>query len=284
MLELLPDILLDALLDALKTLPFLFFAYLLMEYVEHRASDRFQAWLAGFGRLGPLCGALLGCVPQCGFSVTAANLYSGRVITLGTLVAVFASTSDEAIPVLLGHTDRWGSILPLLAAKVVLATLSGLLIDGLYRRPQGQAREQIHQLCHHCDCGQGGILRPALRHTGSVFLFILAATLLLGLGVALLGEERLARLLMADTLLQPAIAALIGFIPNCAASVLLTELYLAGSISLGAAVAGLTTGAGVGLAVLFRVNRPMKSNFAVMGLLFAIGTAAGVLIDWLGIA
>lgn len=269
--------------DSLKTLPFLFLAYLLIEYIEHRASDRFQAWLAGFGRFGALCGALLGCVPQCGFSVTAANLYSGRVITLGTLVAVFVSTSDEAIPVLLGHADSWGIILQLILIKVVLAILVGLVIDLLCRRAPSADRQRIHALCHHCGCEHGGILRSAVRHTLSIFLFILLVTLLLNLGVEWLGEERLARLLMSDTLLQPVIAALIGFIPNCAASVLLTELYLAGSISLGSIVAGLTTGAGVGLAVLFRVNRPMKSNFAVVGLLLATGVLAGIAIDLLGI-
>ena len=284
------DIVLDTLLDALKTLPFLFGAYLLMEYLEHRAGHKFEHALA---RFGPAGGALLGLVPQCGFSVAAANLYAGGVITLGTLLAVFLSTSDEAIPVLLAHPDRLTTVLWLLAVKFVVAVVAGLAIDRVVRREKAHGHEHLHThdeepdaahcdhhgLCHHtCD---GRVLWPAVRHTVQTFAFLLVTMFLFGLAVDAVGEARLSQLLMSGSLLQPVIAGLIGLIPNCAPSVLLTQLYLEGSISFGSAVAGLCTGAGVGLLVLFRSNRGLKNDLKILLLLYCIGTAAGALLQLL---
>ena len=213
--------------------------------------------------------------------MAAANLYAGRVITMGTLVAVFLSTSDEAVPLLLGDPSRAGALLPLLGLKVAVGALAGLAVDQVMaRRPPRE--EGIHDLCHHCHCEEGSILGAALRHTGSIFLFILAVNLALGGGVALLGEERLAALLLDGSLLQPVAAALLGLIPNCAASVLLTRLYLAGAVSFGALAAGLLSASGVGVLVLFRANPRPRENLAVLGLVWGTGGAVGLILQLLG--
>ena len=268
----------DALLDTLKMLPFLFGTYLLMEYLEHRASRQMERLLAGSHRLGPVVGAALGLVPQCGFSVVAANLYSGGLITMGTLIAVFIATSDEAIPVLLSQPGSWGLIGRLLAVKLVLGVLAGFLVDLLFRRAPAQASGEEHGHAGHEHCEEG-ILRPALGHTVQIFFFVLLANLLLGGAVELLGQERLGVLLLGNSIFQPVVAALVGLIPNCAASVLLTSLYLEGTLSFGALVAGLSTGAGVGLMVLLRTNHKPKENLTVVGLLAAIGAVAGMAVQ-----
>lgn len=169
------DVLIDTLIDALKTLPFLFGAYLIIEFIEHRAAEKFAAWLSKFGRAGSIIGALLGVVPQCGFSVAAANLYSNRMITAGTLIAVFISTSDEAIPVLLANPQSVGKILPLVGAKLVLAAVAGLVIDfsGIFKTKK-QDEEAVVELHSHCHTeGEGGIIKSALRHTAETFIFLL---------------------------------------------------------------------------------------------------------------
>lgn len=281
-MEALLHILEHSVLDTLTMLPFLFGTFVLMEYLEHRAAGRMKELLAGRRRLGPVVGSVLGLVPQCGFSVVAANLYAGRLISLGTLVAVFVATSDEAIPVLLSRPDSWGLIGQLMAVKLVLAAVAGLLVDACYRPAPVPAADREEEACgcHHDH--EGGILRHALRHTLRIYGFVLLATVLLQGGIELLGEERLASLLLGGTLLQPVAAALLGLIPNCAASIILTSLYLEGGLSFGALVAGLSTGAGVGLMVLLRANRRPKENLAIIGLLVALGAGAGMVLQLLG--
>ena len=284
-METLFEIIQDALIDSLKMLPFLFGAYLLIEYLEHHSSERMERLLAGSSRFGPVSGALLGCVPQCGFSVAAANLYSGRIITPGTLVAVFLSTSDEALPILLANPGNLGVIGKLIAIKVVLAIAVRMGLDLLLRARRGsgagERRAHMERLCEHCHCEEHGILRSALRHTVEIFVFVLIVSIVLGGVVEWLGPERLSALLLGGSLLQPAVSALLGFIPNCAASVLLTSLYLEGTISFGAVVAGLSTSAGVGFLVLFRVNRDLKENLRLCGVVYLAGFAAGTLIQLL---
>lgn len=270
------DILLDAILDTLKALPFLFGAYLLIEFLEHRASSRFSSALSRLGRFGPLGGAVLGCVPQCGFSVAAANFYAGRLISPGTLLAVFLATSDEAIPILLSHPGAAPSLLRLLGVKLAAAALFGLLTDLMCSRfLKARAQEPFQELCRDCGCGHGGIFRSALRHTGKVFLFLLLVNIFLGFTIYFVGKDAISRLLLSGSVFQPLLAALIGFLPNCAASVLLTELYLRGSLSFGSAVAGLCTGAGLGLLVLFRTNRHPKENLCLAGALYVFAVIAG---------
>lgn len=271
------DALIDAALDTLRILPFLFAAFLALEAIEHYANQFSNRLLAGMGKAGPFAGALLGCVPQCGFSAAAANLYSGGLISLGTLLAVFLSTSDEAVFILLAHPGNGKTVASLLLLKTGIGMTAGFLIDLLFRKQKKE--KHIGELCKTCGCSEGsGILRPALVHTARLAAYLLAFTFCLNLALSLAGVERLARILGKDTPFQPFLAALLGMIPNCAASVLITELYLAGSLNFGAAIAGLCAGAGIGPVVLFRGNRAPRENWGILLLLYASAVIAGFLL------
>lgn len=278
-------IFLDTLTDALKMLPFLFAAFCLMELLEHHAGEKLSRFFARAGKAGPAVGAVLGCVPQCGFSVLSANLYAGGVITLGTLCAVFLSTSDEAVLLLAATPSAAPDILKLLLAKVLIGVATGYLVDFLFRKKTDSAL-QLKDLCDHEHCGcheHGGVFRPALLHTAKMFGFVFLITLVLNFLVEFLGHERLETLLLHDSVFQPFLTALFGLIPNCAASVLLTQLYLEGALQFGAVVAGLCTGAGAGLLVLFRENRNPKDNLKILGILYVSAVVPGVVLQILGI-
>lgn len=271
------DAFLDAVLDTLRTIPFLFAAFLLIEAIEHYSGSFSSRMLAKMGKAGPFVGAVLGCIPQCGFSVAAANLYSGGLITLGTLLAVFLSTSDEAVLVLLAHPGSGRVIGALLLWKVVIGMGAGCLMDLLVRK--GKEEKHIEALCRNCGCSDtSGVFRPAFQHTVRLAVYLLVFTFCLNLLLELTGVEALSRLLGKDTVFQPFLAALLGMIPNCASSVLITELYLAGGLSFGAAAAGLCAGAGVGLAVLFPTNHPFRENLKILLLLYGSAVAAGLLL------
>lgn len=278
-------IFLDTLTDALKMLPFLFAAFCLIELLEHHAGEKLSRFFARAGKAGPAVGAVLGCVPQCGFSVLSANLYAGGVITLGTLCAVFLSTSDEAILLLAATPSATPDILKLLLAKVLIGVAAGYLVDFLFRK-KTDSELQLKDLCDHEHCGcheHSGVLRPALLHTAKIFGFVFLITLVLNFLVEFLGHERLETLLLHDSVFQPFLTALFGFIPNCAASVLLTQLYLEGALQFGAVVSGLCTGAGAGLLVLFRENRNPKDNLKILGILYVAAVVPGVILQILGI-
>lgn len=265
-----------ALEETAKLLPFLFLAYLLMEYLEHHAASKMEGLLRAIGPAGPLVGALLGCVPQCGFSATASNLYAAGLVSRGTLLAVFLSTSDEALPLLLGHSNAGGEIAKLLLSKLLIGITVGFIVDLLMRK-FGKPRE-IADLCEHCGChDHGGILKPALWHTLRIALFCLVLNFLLHIGFDLLGQDRLASLLLSGSWAQPFLAALVGLVPNCAASVMLTQLYLGGVISFGSVLAGLCAGAGVGLAVLLRVNGDKKESLRIVGILYLVSAVVGLI-------
>ncbi|MGD9559744.1 MAG: putative manganese transporter [Oscillospiraceae bacterium] len=282
------DVALHALLDSAKMLPFLFLAYLVIEYLERRKGDAMERLLAKGGRFGFVPGALLGVVPQCGFSAMAANFYGSRVITLGTLLAVFIATSDEAIPVMLAQPGSWPAMAALVGVKLVWALLVGFLVDvalkkvipASLRGGYGGSAEEVD--CHHHD-EEDGILWAAAKHTVSIFLTVLVFTFLFGLLVEWLGEARISGLLAGLGPAQPVVAALFGLIPNCASSVLLTQLYLSGSISFGSVVAGLSANAGIGLTVLFRANRNLRQNLFILGLLFVLGVVPGLVLHLLGV-
>lgn len=276
------EILHHSLIDSLKTLPFLFLAYLLIEFLEHHTSGKMEKALAGSGKLGVIFGALLGCVPQCGFSAMAANLYAGRIISLGTLLAVFLSTSDEMVIIMLFQPGHVGQMLVLIGIKIVIAVLAGIVIDFIVKRNSVQGEENIKKLCSGCGC-EHGIFLSALKHTAGIFAIVLAANIVLGGLIHLVGEDNLGEFMLSGSFFQPILAALIGLIPNCAASVLITELYLGGAITLSSAVAGLCAGAGVGLIVLFRANRNIKDCVKIILLLFGISAAAGLLLRLFGI-
>ncbi len=287
------DVLLDALIDCVKELPFLFAAFLFMEAVEHHASEKMNYALSHAGPFGPLVGAVLGCVPQCGFSIMASDFYSGGVITLGTLIAVFLSTSDEALAILLSDMGNPEAIGQLLVTKVIIAVFWGYLIMCVQHvlRKRGMhpeaiqkitgKKKEIHDLCEECGCEEEGhgILRSALRHTIEVLAFLFIFTFALNLLIEVVGMERVSEIMLQDSLIQPVLAALIGLIPNCAASVMLTQMYLDGVISFASAIAGLSTGAGLGLAVLFRMNKNRNENIAITVLLFVIAAVTGLFLQ-----
>lgn len=270
------------LLDSVKLVPFLFLTYLAMEYLEHRAGDKAQRLVQKSGRLGPVIGGLLGVVPQCGFSAAASNLYAGRVITLGTLLAIYLSTSDEMLPILISEQAPVGVILAILLMKAGIGMVAGCVIDLLLPPKQGE-HPHIHELCEHehCNC-EKGIFRSALKHTLHILFFIIVIGFAVEFLLHFLGEDALAKLLWDRPVLGPVLAGLVGLIPNCAASVAITQLYLAGVLSMGAMMAGLLVGAGVGLMVLLRVNADLRENLKIIGLLYGIGVAAGIVIDLLG--
>ena len=222
----------------------------------------------------------MGLIPQCGFSAAVSNFYAGRILSLGTLIAVFLSTSDEAIPVLLSHPEKISVLLPMLAIKAVSGLVFGLLIDGVFRLV-GKKQEEapFEELCSTCDCDQHSIWYSAFHHCLHVFLFILAVNLILGFAICYIGEDALAGILLRDSVFQPFLAALIGLIPNCAASVLITELYAAGSLGFGSCIAGLCAGAGTGLLVLFRTNRRILQNLGIVGLLYFCAVVTSLIVN-----
>ncbi|MDD5953542.1 MAG: putative manganese transporter [Oscillospiraceae bacterium] len=278
------DVLIDALLDTAKMVPFLFGAYLLMEVLEHKVSDKMKRRLMHLGPFGPIGGALLGVVPQCGFSVTAANFYSGKIITIGTVIAVFLSTSDEAIPILISHPESFGYLWKMILIKVLVAIVTGISVDLIYRLVVRKRDDTPHfeEICEHCDCEHHSVFYSAARHTIGTGIFILVINLVMGYAIYWIGEETIGTLLLNNTIFQPFVAALIGLIPNCASSVILTELFTEGVVSFGSVMAGLCAGAGLGLAVLFRSNKHhMKQNFLILGILYGVAVVVGLLTDWI---
>lgn len=275
--------------DSVKMLPFLFIAYLVIEYIETRHGSRVERALAGGGRWGFVPGALLGCLPQCGFSAMASNFYGSRVITLGTLMAVFLATSDEAVPMMLAVPSQWPRLIWLILIKVLVGLIVGFCLDFALRRfvPQsllGGYTGHVDEVdCHEEHEESSGIVKSAIHHTLSIFVWIFLFSLVIGLVMTAVGEEAFTGFLADMGPFQPVFAALIGLIPNCAASVLLTQLYLSGSISFASAVAGLCSGAGVGLIVMFRVNPSIKQNCFIAGMLWAIGAGVGIILQIIGL-
>ena len=279
------DAIWDGTLDTLKLIPFLFITYLVMEWVEHRTSDHTKTAIRKAGRLGPLAGGVLGVIPQCGFSAAAASLYAGRVITAGTLIAVFLSTSDEMLPILLSERAGIGFITKVLIVKALYGVIAGFLVDFLFRKlNERRIGVGIHGICtqEHCHC-EKGIVRSAIKHTVSITFFILLISIVLNILLAIVGTENLSNLVLNQPVIGEVLAGLIGLIPNCAASIALTQLYLEGGMSAGAMVSGLMVGAGVGLLVLFRTNRHTRQNIQLTILLYILGVAGGLIVQGLRI-
>ena len=287
------EIIIDALLDTIKDtatlLPFLFVTYLAMEWLEGKTEDQSVALLSKVGRAGHLLGAGIGLIPQCGFSAAAASLYSGGVITVGTMLAVFLSTSDEMLPIFISSSVDVSSIIKILAFKLCIAFISGLAVDILLRIIGKRDREDkhIHDLCEqdHCGCEdeEGGIVRSAFVHTIKITLFIFIISLALSLLVGFAGREAVAGIMANVPVLGSFICGLIGLVPNCAASVVIAELYLEGMLSAGQMMSGLLVGAGVGILVLARTNRHSKENAVIITGLYLIGVVWGLLIDMAGV-
>lgn len=275
------DVFLDSLIDSLRLLPFLFLTYLAMECLEHWTGGKMQEIVRRSGKAGPAIGGFLGIFPQCGFSTAAANLYAGRIITLGTLLAVFLSTSDEMLPVMISENAGISLIAKILFMKLIFAVAVGFLADLLF---SGKKEPQIGHFCEkqHCHC-ERGIWRSAASHTWKIFLYITVVSLILNFAIAMIGEERLAALISDRPVSGLFAAALVGMIPNCASSVVLTHLYLEGVLGSGALFAGLLAGSGVGFLVLLGVNEDKRENLRIFALLYGTGVAAGALVEMLGV-
>ena len=284
---------LEAVIDSLKMLPFLYITYLVMEYLEHHISERSENLIRRVGRVGPLPGAAVGLIPQCGFSAAVAGLYAARVVTLGTMVAVFLSTSDEMLPILISAAAPLPSVLRILAAKFVFGCAFGFLTDialQAARRAGFRASEKhirIHEICEreHCECDDEhpNLFLAALKHTLQIFLFILVASVIIEIVIGLVGEDALSGIILNVPVAGELLAGLIGLIPNCAASVVLTELYLNGALSAGALISGLMAASGMGLLVLFRMNRSLKDNVTILGVVYILAVIGGLTVHLTGI-
>lgn len=274
------EILLDTLLDAIKLLPFLFITFLLMEYIEHSFTKNGKERIKKAGKLGPFFGSLLGAVPQCGFSVMATNLYATRIVTLGTLISIYLSTSDEMLPILISQKCSFSIIIKILLIKVLIGMLAGFIIDFIIRKKTKSSNYEIKKFCdeEHCDC-EHGIIKSSIKHTFNILIFIIVITLLLNLGFYYFGNDSIEKLFLKDSFFSPFISSLIGLIPNCGASVILTELYLNNVISFASVIAGLLTGSGVALLVLFKINKNVKENVKILLTVYFIGALSGVMIE-----
>ena len=264
------DAILDSLIDTVKLIPFLLITYIIMEFIEHKTSHKTKDAIKKSGHFGPLIGGILGVVPQCGFSAAASSLYSARIITLGTLIAVFLSTSDEMLPILISEAVDVRIILSILGIKLVIAVIVGFIIDLFFRKKfeTSEDEPEIKDLCEHehCHC-EHGIFKSALKHTIIIYF---------------IGEDNLAHILNSTPIIGPIIASLVGLIPNCASSVIITQLYLSKVLNFATMIAGLLVNTGVGLLILFRTNKDLKENIKITVLLFAIGVIFGIIFDLIG--
>lgn len=282
MTEIIKDIFLETLIDTAKLIPFLFLVYLLMEYIEHKTEGKTKEIVKKSGKLGPLWGGILGVVPQCGFSAVASNLYAGRIITLGTLIAIFLSTSDEMLPILISEAAPIQVILKILLIKILIGVIFGFIIDAIASIVRKNKKEEnaIEHMCHdeHCDC-EHGILKSAIKHTVNIVIFIFIITLVINSLVAIIGEDKISSFLTSVPVVGVLLCALFGLIPNCASSVIITKLYLSQLISFGSMMAGLLVGSGVGILVLYKANKHVKENLGITSILFVIGVICGLVID-----
>ena len=273
------EVILDTIIDSLKLIPFLLVAFLIIELLEHKLNNKTKNIITKSKKVGPIIGSLLGVIPQCGFSVMATNLYITRIITLGTLISIYLSTSDEMLIIMISEKVQISLILKILLIKIFFGIVYGLIIDKIINKKK-KDKETNYELCdeEHCDCNHS-ILLSAIKHTLHITLFIFIITLIINTIFTLLGDNYLSKILLNNSILSPFITSLIGLIPNCAASVILTELYLNSSISLGALIGGLLTSSGSSLLVLIKNNKNKKENLSIILLLYALGVLSGIIIE-----
>lgn len=275
-------ILMHAFKDVIKLFPFLLITFVFIEGLNHRSERKLKKILVHVKKAGPIIAAVAGCLPQCGFSVMAANLYASDLISLGTLLSVFIAISDEAVLILIMNPGRGREVVTLLATKMVIAIIVGYMVDlclklYIYEAKTDSDLREYHE-CYDC---KSGFLKPALHHTICIFLYLFLITMILNLGIELIGEERLYGLLLRESILQPLVTAFIGLIPNCASSILLGQLYLKGTISFASVIAGLCAGSGVGMLVLFKINHSRKESLKILALLYGIAVLIGMALSGL---
>lgn len=270
----------DTLLDTIKLLPFLFLAFLIIELIEHKLSEKQEQIVSKSGKFGPIVGALLGAIPQCGFSVLATNLYITRIISLGSLISIYLSTSDELIPLMISHNAPITKILSIVLIKVIIGCISGIVIDFIIRK----RKPSNFVLCEdeECDCDHS-IIKSSLIHTLKIAFFIFIITFIINTLFHYINLDFLENMLKSNELLTPFIASLIGLIPNCASSVMISELYLNNLISLGTTLSGLLTGSGVAIMVLIRKNKNISENILIISLIYSIGVICGIIFNIIGV-
>jgi len=275
------DIVKDTLIDGIKLLPFLFITFILMELIEHKFGDKLNNKLKNVNKIGPLIGSILGIIPQCGISASASNFYITRVISLGTLISVYLSTSDEMLPILISHNVSILLIIKILLVKFICGLVFGTIIDFIIRKRE---KEDIKDFCEleDCDCNHG-VLKSSIIHTLKTFGYILIISFVLNLIMYYFGEDLLSKLLMKNNPLGVIITSLIGLIPNCSTSILLTELFLKDVISLGKLLSGVLVNSGVGLLILLRFNKNKKENLMILSILLGVGILVGFVFDILNI-
>lgn len=300
------DIILETFTDTIKMVPFLLFIYFFIEIVEYKFGDKLRHGLEKSGRAGPFLGAVAGSFPQCGFSVISTALYNQRLVTIGTILAVYLSTSDEAIPVMLANPGSGSLIIPLIITKIFIAIIAGYSIDFVFKKNNKAVLSHIdayakgiddkkhnHQsVINEVACCTHSTSRSAenfrfkeiflhpIKHTLKIFFFIFFTSLIIGITFFVIGTEKIESLFFNLAYFQPFLAGLIGLIPNCASSVVLTELYLKGTITYGSLIAGLCAGGGIGILVLFRDEKNKREAIKIIGLLFGISVFAGFVIQY----
>ncbi len=291
----LPDFLKEALVDSINLVPFLFVVFLIIELIEQYFAKKKHLFVFFMKKVGPLFGSLFASIPQCGFSVIASTLYVRRILSRGTLLSVYLATSDEAIPVLISDPTKIYLILPIIIIKIFLAVIAGYLVDILipYKAKEPEIETHIHEhsnqngeegCCHHklSDAAKTKELwLHPIKHTVHIFIFILIVSIILGLIIDKVGtEENLAKVFLMNSPLQPILASIIGLIPNCAISVMLTVLFLKHTISFGSLIAGLSSAGGLGLLVLFNRNNDKKDTTIIITILIAMSSVAGLIFQY----
>lgn len=271
------DIIIDTLIDTLKLVPFLFIAFLLIELFEHKFSKKSIKVVESSGKYGPILGSFLGIIPQCGFSVMATNLYVTRLITLGTLISIYLSTSDEMLPILISEKAEFSLIIKILLIKLFIGMLVGFIIDKIFKVKK---EKKNYDICEeeHCHCKES-IIISSLKHTLNIVVFILLINFILNICFNYLGQDYLSKILLKDSFFGPFISGLIGLIPNCGASVMLTELYINNAINFGSLISGLLTGSGIAIMILFKTNKHFLENLKVIGILYIVGVLSGIIIE-----
>lgn len=279
MLEEITHILVHTLEDSISIIPFLFIAFLIIELIEHKFSDKTKKIITKSGRLGPLLGGILGAIPQCGFSVVATNLYITRIVSLGTLISIYLSTSDEMIPILLSHNVPIIEVIKIVGLKVIIGMICGFIIDLVYRKKN---KKDFH-LCEDDDCEcEESILKSSIIHTLKTFLFIIIVSFCLNILFEYIDNKMIEKIFMSNSIFAPFLSSLIGLIPNCGSSIVLTELYVNNVISMGTTIGGLLTGSGVAILVLFKSNKNIKENLSILAIIYFIGVISGIIIDLIG--
>ena len=273
------DVIQDGVSDTLKILPYLLITFIVLELIEHKLSHKNKEILSKNKKYGPFIGSILGALPQCGFSAMASELFSSRVITIGTLVSVYLSTSDEMLPIMISEKTNIWILVKIVLFKVIIGMIVGILVDLILKKKE--EHHHIHDLCEeeHCKCEKDGVIISSIKHTLKIGLFILIVNLLLNILIEKVGEDTISNILLNKNIFTYFLSSLIGLIPNCASSVILTELYLSKLITIGTLLSGLLTGSGIGILILFRTNKSVKENFLILSIIYFTGIIVGMIID-----